>query len=190
MNRMARIFLAALLLSTSLTMAQGPVNTIEGIVTFSELHANPPAGSCGCFWMPGGTGAFAFPVWGILSGVLEISGQRTGNISGSNVGLSLVSGMGGLRVRIPARSRFQPYGQVLFGGVHAFDSYFPASAGKPPTTNDSSFVMTAGGGLDVAMSQYIWIRAVQADYYHSQLHELQGDHQNQVRLSAGIVFRH
>ena len=176
---MARIFLSVLLLSTSLAMAQSPASTIEGIVTFSELRASPPAGSCGCFWMPGRTGEFAFPMWGNLSGVLEVSGQHTSNISGSNAGLSLVSGMGGLRVRIPARSRFQPYGQVLFGGVHAFGSYFPASAGMPPITNDSSFVKTAGGGLDVGMTQYIWIRAVQADYYRSQLRELQRDRQNQ-----------
>ena len=189
MNGMVRIFVAALLLSTSLAMAQNPANTIEGIVTFSALRASPPAGSCGCFWMPGGTGEFAFPMWGSLSGVLEVSGQRTGNISGSNVGLSLVSGMGGLRMRVPVRSRFQPYGQVLFGGVHAFDSYFPASAGRAAATSDSSFVMTVGGGLDVAMSPYVLIRVVQADYYYSQLRELQGDRQHQVRLSAGIVFR-
>jgi outer membrane immunogenic protein len=39
------------------------------------------------------------------------------------------------------------------------------------------------------VSKHIWIRAVQADYYYTELRNIQGDRQNQLRLGVGIVFR-
>jgi outer membrane immunogenic protein len=159
-------------------------------VTFSELHTNAPVGGCGCFWMPGGTGELAIPVWRNFSAVAEAGGQHTtGNIPGFNVGLGLISGMGGLRLRVPNHTKFQPFGQALFGGVHGFDSYFPAPVGKQPTSYGTSFAMSIGGGLDVAVSRHIWIRALKADYFYSELRGVQGDRQNKFRLGAGIVFR-
>jgi outer membrane immunogenic protein len=77
----------------------------------------------------------------------------------------------------------------MFGGVHGFDSYFPAPAGKLPTSYDTSFAMAFGGGIDLAVSRHIWIRALQADYHYSELRNLQGDRQNQFRIGTGIVFR-
>jgi hypothetical protein len=70
-----------------------------------------------------------------------------------------------------------------------FDGYFPAPVGKLPTSYDTSFAMAIGGGLDVAVSRHVWIRALEADYYYSELRNVQGDRQNQFRLGAGIVFR-
>jgi outer membrane immunogenic protein len=170
-------------------VAQTPKNMIDATVMFSELHANAPVGGCGCFWMSGGTGELAIPLWRNFSGVMEAGGQHTANIPGSDVGLSLFSGMGGLRMRIPNHTKLQPFGQALFGGVHGFDGYFPDRVGNMPTTYDTSFAMAIGGGVDIAVSRHIWIRAIQADYYYSELRNLQGDRQNQYRLGAGIVFR-
>jgi outer membrane immunogenic protein len=124
-----------------------------------------------------------------FSAVAEVAGHSTGNVPNFNVGLSLVSGMGGIRMRWPNHTRFQPFGQVLFGGVHGFDSYFPAPIGKLPTSYDTSFAMAIGGGLDVAVSRHVWIRALKADYNYSALRNLQGDNQNQLRIGAGVVFR-
>ncbi|WP_125487383.1 hypothetical protein [Edaphobacter aggregans] len=108
---------------------------------------------------------------------------------GFNTGLSLFYGMGGVRLRVANHTRYQPFGQALFGGVHGFDSYFPAPVGKLPTSYDTSFAPTVGGGLDISVSKHIWIRAVQADYFYSQLRNLQGDRQNQFRIGAGVLFR-
>ena len=191
MNGCIRIFVNVLLLPlTSVAMAQQkPANTLDASVTYSELRANAPVGGCGCFWMSGGTGEFSYPVWKNFSALAEIAGHSTRNIPGFNVGLSLVSGMGGLRMRWPNHTRFQPFAQVLFGGVHGFDSYFPAPAGKLPTSYDTSYATAIGGGLDIAVSRHVWIRALKADYNYSSLRNLQGDNQNQLRLGAGIVFR-
>ncbi len=192
MNKLIRIFVYTLLSSLTLeALAQKPKNTIDATIVFTELHANAPVGGCGCFWMGGGTADLAIPVWRNFSAVMEVNGQTTGDakIPGFNVGLSLMNGLGGLRMRVPTHTLFQPYGQALFGGVHGFDSYFPAPVGKLPTTYDTSFAMAIGGGVDLAISKHIWIRAVQADYHYSELRNILGDRQNQFRIGAGIVFR-
>jgi hypothetical protein len=190
MNVPTRIFVYLLLLSLpSAVTAQKPTNTMDVSVLFSEMRANAPVGGCGCFWMPGGTGELSFPVLRNFSAVIEAGGQHTNNIPGSNTSLSLVTGFGGLRMREPNHTKFQPFGQALFGGVHGFDSYFPAPVGKLPTSYDTSFAMAIGGGVDIAVSKHIWIRAVQADYFYSELRNVQGNQQNQLRIGAGIVLR-
>jgi outer membrane immunogenic protein len=191
MKMLTRTFVYILLgCSLSLmTMAQTPGNTIDASVMFSELRGNAPVGGCGCFWMAGGTGEIAIPVWRNFSFVAEGGGNHTDTIPGTNVGLGLVLGLGGVRLRVPNHTKFQPFGQALFGGVHGFDSYFPVPVGKLPTTYDTSFAMAIGGGVDLAISRHIWIRVLQADYNYSELRNIQGDRQNQLRLGAGIVFR-
>jgi outer membrane immunogenic protein len=192
MNRYLRLIVCATLLLSlciSGSAQQRPGNSLDVSVTYSELHANAPVGGCGCFWLPGGTGEIAVPIWRTFSAVAEVDGQHTDHIPGSNVGLGLISGMGGLRMRIPTRTKLQPFGQGLFGGVHGFDSYFAAPVGRLPTTYDTSFAMALGGGLDISVSKHIWIRALQVDYYYSELRNLEGNRQNQLRLGAGVVFR-
>jgi opacity protein-like surface antigen len=194
MKKLTYLFVVTLLASlfvgaTRVVHAQRPQNSFDASVMYTELHANAPVGGCGCFWMEGGSGEIAIPLWRNFSGVMQVNGETTGNIPTFNVGLSLLTGLGGLRMRIPNHTRFQPYGEGLFGGVHGFDSYFPARLGKLPTSYDTSFALAVGGGLDIAVSRHIWIRAIQADYHYSELRNLQGDRQNQFRLGAGVVFR-
>ncbi len=190
MNKLTRVFVCALLSLLSMTgLAQRPANTIDAYATFSEIYANAPVGGCGCFWMSGGVGGLSVPVWGNFSAVIETGGNITDHIPGFNTGLSLFYGMGGLRLRVANHTRFQPFGQALFGGVHGFDGYFPAPVGKLPTSYDTSYAYTLGGGVDIAISKHVSIRAVQADYFYSELRNLQGNRQNQVRLGAGVLFR-
>lgn len=190
MNKLTRIFVYALLSSLSLAAsAQKPKNTLDATVMFMELRANAPVGGCGCFWMSGGSGELAIPIWRNFSAVGEANGEHTGNIPNLNVGLSLMTGLGGLRMRVPTHTLFQPYAQAMFGGVHGFDGYFPAPVGKLPTSYDTSFAMAIGGGVDLAVSRHIWIRVVQADYHYSELRNVRGNRQNQFRIGAGVVFR-
>ena len=190
MSRWVRIFVFVLLSSLPHPIsAQRPDNTIDAYAVFSEMYANAPVGGCGCFWMTGGHGGVSIPVWRNFSAVVEAGGHTTDHIPNFNVGLSLFYGMGGIRMRVSNHTRFQPFGQALFGGVHGFDSYFPAPVGKLPTSYDTSYAATVGGGLDIALSKHIWIRAVQADYFYSELRNIQGDRQNQFRIGAGVLFR-
>lgn len=190
MNGLTRIFVFMSLSSLlSAAAAQTPANSMDASAIFSEMRANAPVGGSNYFWMAGGVGELSYPVWRDVSAVIEVGGQHTGHIPGSNTSLSLVSGMGGLRLRVPTHTKAQPFAQALFGGVHGFDSYFPAPVGKLPTSYDTSFAMAIGGGVDVAVSRHIWIRAVQADYFYSELRNVQGDRQNQFRIGAGVLFR-
>ena len=141
------------------------------------------------YLIPGGVGGISVPVWRNFSAIVEAGGHTTDHIPSFNTGLSLFYGMGGVRMRLLNHTRFQPFGQALFGGVHGFDGYFPAPVGKSPTSYDTSYAETVGGGLDIAVSRHIWIRAVQADYFYSELRNIQGDRQNQLRLGVGVLFR-
>jgi hypothetical protein len=88
-------------------------------------------------------------------------------------------------------SRLNPYAQFLFGGAYAW-------AG--PTGNSSTqnaFATAAGGGLDVKWTEHIAIKPIQVEYVMTQFDSAHlggstvrfGDHQNDIRYSAGIVFQ-
>ena len=112
MNGFTRILVSMLLLLvTSAAKAQRPSNTIDVSMMFTELRTNAPVGGCGCFWMAGGTGELSLPLWKSFSAVMEAGGQHTDQIPSFNTGLSLITGMGGLRMRLPNHTRLQPFGQ-------------------------------------------------------------------------------
>ena len=160
--------------------------------TYSGLRANVPPGNCGCFWMRGGSGEIALPVWRSISAVGEISGERKQKLPGlPSIGLSLVSYMAGPRYTRAFHHRFSPFAQALFGGVHGFDSYFPSANGGPSGAANS-FAMAAGLGLDIALRPHLLLRPIQAEYQYMQLPNNATNPANQqhdVRLSAGVVFR-
>lgn len=177
-------------------------------VMYSTLHANAPVGTCNCFWMNGGALEVAIPVWRNLSVVGEAGGQTASQMgpTAKDVSLSLFSGMGGLRLRLPNHTRIQPYGQVLAGAIHGFNSEFPKPAPISPVTHQptvaytptgTSLGMVLGGGVDWVVSRHTWIRLPQLDYRYSQLRNLYSvqhaggrEQQNQFRISAGIVIRY
>src|ERR1700739_2410694 len=88
-------------------------------------------------------------------------------------------------------SRFNPYVQFLFGGAYAW-------AG--PTDNSqkqNAFATAAGGGLDITLTKHVSIKPIQVEYLMTQLDSADlggstqgfGDHQNDIRYSAGVVFK-
>ena len=82
------------------------------------------------------------------------------------------------------KRRYAPFVQSLFGSVHGFGSYFPVSSGS--TGAASSF---AGGGLNIRMKHWLAIRPVQLDSFLTRLPNGSDNRQNNLRLSAGVVFR-
>lgn len=99
--------------------------------------------------------------------------------------------MAGPRLSYRRHDRITPFAQVLFGGIHASDeSICKNCAAILPA--ESSFAMTAGGGLDVRLHHRLAIRIVQAEYLMTRFENLSTGStqaQNDVRLSTGIVFR-
>jgi peptidoglycan-associated lipoprotein len=159
---------------------------IEISVDYSYLRANQGPGQCGCFNMNGGSAEVAFHTYRWFSAVADLTGERSGTVNGGPQGLSLVSFTAGPRFTYPIHHRYAPFAQGLFGGVHGFDTYFPVTSGS--TGAASSFAMLAGGGLDLRMKSWLAIRPAQADYFYTQLPNGVNNRQNNLRLSAGVVF--
>jgi hypothetical protein len=81
-------------------------------------------------------------------------------------------------------SRLTPYVQFLFGGAYA---WIPGG----PNSTQNGFTTAAGGGLDYQVSQHLAIKPIQVEYVMTQLPSVLGfgSHQNDLRYSAGVVFR-
>lgn len=82
-------------------------------------------------------------------------------------------------------SRLTPYAQFLFGGGYVWNN--PAGV----STTQNAFATAAGGGLDYNLTGHIAIKPIQVEYVMTQINSAQGfgSHQNDVRYSAGVVFR-
>jgi peptidoglycan-associated lipoprotein len=86
-------------------------------------------------------------------------------------------------------SRLSPYAQFLFGGGYAWSG--------PTTTTQNAFATAAGGGLDYNLTKRIAIKPIQVEYVMTQFDSARlggatrgfGNHQNDVRYSAGVVLR-
>ena len=81
-------------------------------------------------------------------------------------------------------SRLTPYVQFLFGGAYAWT---PGG----PTSTQNGFATAAGGGLDYQVSNHLAIKPIQVEYVMTQFPSALGfgSHQNDLRYSAGVVFR-
>ncbi len=87
-------------------------------------------------------------------------------------GLNIQTYMVGPRFSVRSNDRVTPFGQVLAGGFHGLGT--------------NGFALSAGGGLDVKVTDHFAIRAFQVEYV---LLRSQGNSLNSPRVSAGVVFR-
>jgi len=157
---------------------------LEISIDYSYMYTN--AGNVN-FSTNGGSTEAAIHAYRWLSGVADLTGERTGSIHGGAHGLSLVSFTAGPRFTYPIHHRYAPFVQTLFGVAHGFDSYFPVTSGSTSAVN--GFAMLAGGGLDIRLGSYWAIRPIQADYFLTQLPNGLDNRQNNLRISAGVVLR-
>ncbi len=103
--------------------------------------------------------------------------------------------LGGPRLSFRNSTRFTPFAQALFGDVHATAVTISNCTGSlcTPLPAQDAFAMTAGAGLDIALTRHISLRAVQAEYMMTRFAALPatgpGTTQNDLRLSTGLVFR-
>src|SRR5580698_9912106 len=162
------------------------IPTAEVALTYNWVHSNAPPKDCGCFSMNGGSGSFAYNFTRKWSVVGEASAESNGNVNSTGLGLTLADFLAGGRYTLRNHSRLQPFGQVLLGAAHTSGSLSPDQIGLGAAT---SFATTAGGGVDVNLSPRIALRAIQAEYFLTMLPNGSSDRQNNLRLSAGFVFR-
>ncbi len=157
-------------------------------VDYNYVRINLPAGGCGCFALNGGSGWVAFNFSHSVGIVAEIASQHASNISSSAADLTLTSYLAGPRYRWTAAGHhLVPFVQALLGGAHASGTLAPGSSGLPGSAN--AFAITAGGGLDISLTRHIALRALEADYYLTRFDNGVNDHQNNLRVAAGLIIR-
>jgi peptidoglycan-associated lipoprotein len=154
---------------------------------YNWVHSNAPPGGCGCFSANGGDGWASWRVWPGLSIVGEGATQRASNVNGTSAGIKMISFLGGPRLSVTSRHRLEPFAKVLAGGAHASGDLTPLTSGAPGSA--TVFAMTAGGGADFGVTPSFAIRLIDAEYFYTRFNNGTNDHQNSVRLAAGIVIR-
>jgi peptidoglycan-associated lipoprotein len=162
----------------------------ELALDYSYLRSNAPPGGCGCFSLNGGGGAFAWQFNSLpVAVVADADVMHTGSIAGTGTSLTLSTFTAGGRYR-PRLEHLplQPYGQVLVGLAHA-NATLAQGANSSVSKTGSAFASNLGGGLDLRASRRFSIRLIEADYLVTTFNNNVNNHQNNLRISAGLVIK-
>jgi len=157
-------------------------------VTYDWVHTNAGPGECGCFGLNGGglSGSWSFHTpWSV---VVDVGAETASGAPTAGNSLTLSSYLAGVRYSLPhpwwsGKHKPEPFAQVLMGAAHA--------GGGAAGFGDGSYRFAArvGGGIDVPLSPRFALRAIQLDYYPTTFRNSVNDHQNNLLVGAGFVFR-
>jgi opacity protein-like surface antigen/outer membrane protein OmpA-like peptidoglycan-associated protein len=179
------------------------VPRVELFAGYSYLRAVPTQTDNRLMWMNGGSASIAFNMNRYLGLVadfgaytnskMQFTGAYTSTVDVDNSNVAALSYLFGPRLSYRKFDRITPFAQVLFGGVHANkvvlkDCTFSCTL----LPSESTFALTAGGGLDFRVHHHIAIRIIQAEYLMTRFSSYTTGStgtQNDIRLSSGIVFR-
>jgi len=179
---------ALMLVVAGMAIPAASQNTgLEFGAAYNYVHTNAPPGGCTCFGMNGGSGWAAYRFTPKVAAVAELSSQHASNTDGSGADLTLTSVMFGPRLQLRNNARLKPFGQALIGFSHASGSFAPSKVGFPGS--DNSFSAIAGGGVDVSLQKGFSLRLIEVDYFATQFPNGVNDHQNNLRLSFGVLWQ-
>jgi len=134
----------------------------------------------------GGTGTVEYNLNRTFGVVADLGGYR--NSSDVNFNPTTFTYLFGPRVNF-RMSRITPYAQALFGGARVSTSLTDPVTGNSFAEN--GFAMAYGGGVDVKLTDHVYIKPFQLDYLMTQTPNIWSPYGNQngMRFSAGVVFR-
>ena len=156
---------------------------------YTYMRSNAPPGGCGCFNLNGGSATFGWRIGqSHIALVGDVSVAEAGKISSNSYGLTLSTFTFGARYQFRlAHSPLHPFGQILAGVAHGSGSLVDRQ--NPSVSNSGgTFAGNAGGGVDLSLTRRLSIRLVEADYLATTFNNGDNDHQNNLRLSSGVVF--
>jgi opacity protein-like surface antigen len=177
---MRKLFiLVAVILATAGSAVAQDFPKAEIFGGYQYIRVNPGGGSAASNCQ-GGAGSVAGNLnhwFGVVGdfGACKVTGLPSGTSA------HLVNYLFGPKLTYRSRGKLSPFAQVLFGGER-----ISGSASGFASTSDSSFAMAFGGGADYEMTNHVAIRLIQAEYLYTKFG---GTHQNNARISAGIVYR-
>jgi hypothetical protein len=125
--------------------------------------------------------------WPIKGGAFAVAGDitvATGSSAANDLTLSAYTE--GVRYRPSLYlAGLRPFGQVLVGVAHSSGSLV-----RTANSNASSaFAANFGGGLDLRAGHRLSFRLIEVDYLLTPFDNGSNNHQNNVRIGAGVVFR-
>ncbi len=177
-----------MLAGASAVLAQQDTYSGEAAAVYHWMHTNAGPGQCGCFDLKGGGLSGSWNFRSSWSGVVDISAENRGGTPPASNSLTLVSYLAGARYKLPqpwlqGNHKPQPFAQIILGASHA-------GGGEAGVADGSyKFATRIGGGIDVPLSVHLAIRIIQLDYYLTTFANANNDHQNNLLVGAGIVYR-
>lgn len=161
----------------------GRVPQFEVAGTYSYVRANA-ADSGGGLNLDGGSASFAYNFSDSLAFVADGGAYRFSGLP-SGLDSTMYTYLFGPRYTFRKASRVTPFVQVLLGGGRLNASSGGISAGE------NAFSMAVGGGVDVPLRRHFSLRVIEAEYLLTRFDNVLGASatQNNVRVSAGLVFR-
>ena len=157
---------------------------------YSYLRSNAPPGGCTCINLNGGNATIAWPLNnGRFELLGDVSAAHAGGISIGGYSLTLSSYTAGVRVQ-PwfAHSSMHPFGEALIGLAHSSGTLVEGQTATRRLTLTVSFATNLGGGLDLGVSCRLSWRMIEADYLLTTFSNGGNNHQNNLRLSTGVVI--
>jgi hypothetical protein len=186
--RKLALIVAIILLAGLKTMAQEAPKA-EVALGYAYIRANSGHEEVKGFGLNGGSASASFNPLRNIGIIADFGGYHIANTGGPPVDANLYTYMFGPRLT-KRGDPVEPFVQALFGGAHIGANGLGAS---PP---QSAFAMTAGGGIDVKVNDFIAVRIIEADYlmthfrvYTSTMPSPNATTQNNFRFSTGLVLR-
>ena len=184
--------LLAVLPSMSFTLraqssAAAPTH-LEAAGDFNYVHSNAPPGGCGCFSLFGGSASVAYKFRPHAAVVGEFAMINNNNVENTGHILTITTALAGVRVPYPLHAtRYAPYAQVLIGLSH--DSGMIAQVNPSGPSSYNAFAASIGGGLDIRLTRRLSLRPAEVDYLVTTFPNRAANHQNNTRVSSGLVIR-
>jgi hypothetical protein len=190
------LLLGFVLLFGSATFGQSDTK-VEVSANYSYMRFNPQNSNIiSSFSLNGGGGAFSYFFTDMIGIKAEFEGYgsttRTLVATGTNVQANLFTYNVGPVIKY-RQGKFQPFGEVLFGGAHsnAYVNLCNASGGCIGSPSNNAFDFIIGGGLDIPVTKSISIRPAEVDFVLTRFgNNFTGGNNNQsnFRYQAGVVF--
>jgi peptidoglycan-associated lipoprotein len=169
--------------------ASGLRNPAEVAAEYTYAHSNAPPSGCGCFPLNGGSVSLEQPFGaGRYAFVFDTTIVTGSKIGAANYAVTLDTFTAGARYRPFPKAKWDPFGEVLMGVGHAGGSLV---SGQTPAAGDPGLLFAGhlGGGLDRRLSGHWSLRVVEAGYFATTYRNGVNDHQNNLRIGGGVVYR-
>lgn len=185
MNRRRHLSIAFSLLPTTVSaVAQNHSLDVGAGYTYTRTNILP---GCACFSLQGGHVELQAGLTRHIALLANFDAGTRSGITPDNYQLTQLTYTVGGRYTLFAPRRWSPFGEALFGGAHALGTLSPGNNSIGGTSN--AVVLRTGGGVSLRLTSRLRVVPVEADYLLTNFRNGANNRQNDLQLSAGLLFR-